>query len=409
VNQTTTVRRRSFLTGAAGAVAGIALGGAAPGPAASALGATGIPGTGRPPLWRQADRKGIVFGSSIATWQLDPGYSKLHAREAGLLFTEDDLLWYQLKPSPEAPLNFGPGDEIIGFAEKNRQLVIGAHLAWDEGFGEGWTEEDLWGLSRKEARQLLYGVIREEVAHYRGRVDGWIVANEVTDPNEADRFGFRTNIPWYQTIGRGYVARSFHIAEEQDPDALRIINEFGFETVNEWGDRPGPRRRAYLKVIDYLLERKVPVQAVGIQGHLLADDFGRKFNERGYRAFLRDVADRGLPILITEMDVLDQGLPTNRKKRDRMVADVYRRYLDVTLDEKAVKAVIAFGLTDRYTWLDEDQPRDDGTHRRPLAFNRRLEPKPAYYAISRAFRHAPKRKPLWELEKAAGARPRLSA
>jgi endo-1,4-beta-xylanase len=410
VHQTTTVRRRSFLTGAAGAVAGIALGAAAPGPAAGAPGAARIPGTGRPPLWLQADRKGIVFGSSIATWQLDPGYSKLHAREAGLLFTEDDLLWYQLKPSPDAPLNFGPGDEIIGFAEKNNQLVIGAHLAWDEGFGEGWTDDDLWGLSREEAQQLLYGVIRREVAHYKGRVDGWIVANEVTDPHEADRFGFRTNIPWYHTIGRSYVARSFHIAEEQDPNALRIINEFGFETVNEWGDRPEPRRRAYLKVIDYLLERNVPVQAVGIQGHLLADDFGRRFDERGYRAFLRDVADRGLPILITEMDVLDEGLPTDRKKRDRMVAEVYRRYLDVTLDEKAVKAVVAFGLTDRYTWLDEDQPRDDGTHRRPLAFNRRLEPKPAYYAISRAFRHAPERKPLWELEKsAAHARPRQSA
>jgi endo-1,4-beta-xylanase len=225
------------------------------------------------------------------------------------------------------------------------------------------------------------------------------VANEVSDPYEADRHGFRKNVPWYSTIGPEYVAQSFYHAEQHDPGALRLINEFGFETANEWGEGAGPRRRAYLKVIDRLLDMGVPVQAVGIQGHLLADRFAERFNEKGYRGFLRDVADRGLPILITELDVLDEGLPKAAGPRDRMVADVYRRYLDVALDEKAVKVVVAFGLTDRYTWLDEDQPREDGSHRRPLAFDRSLNPKPAHHAISHALRHAPKRQQLWELKK----------
>jgi endo-1,4-beta-xylanase len=392
MHETRPVTRRSLLAGAGAlAVSATVLGGVA-----QARPATLVAGPRRhPPLWRQAWKRGIVFGSSIATWQLDDDYPALHAREASLLFTEDDLLWYQLKPTPDAELNFGPGDEIIGFAEQNRQLVIAAHLAWDEGFGEGWSEDDLWGLSAPEARELLYGVIRSEVAHYRGRADGWIVANEVTDPEEADRHGFRTNVPWYQTIGPRYIAESFHIAQEEDPDALRIINEFGFETVNEWGDRPGPRRRAYLKAIDRLLAQGVPVQAVGIQGHLLADQFADRFHENGYRAFLREFADRGLPILITELDVLDDGLPADFAARDRMVADVYRRYLDVTLDEEAVKVVVAFGLTDRYTWLEEDMPREDGTPRRPLAFDADLRRKPAARAISRAFEHAPCREPLW--------------
>lgn len=241
--------------------------------------------------------------------------------------------------------------------------------------------------------------MRREVAHYRGRVNGWIVANEVSGPERADKHGFRRSVPWYQTIGPGYVAECFHIAEEQDPDALRIINEFGFETVSEWGDRPEPRRRAYLRAIDRLIDQGAPLQAVGIQGHLLADGFGRRFDATGYRAFLQELADRGLPVLITELDVLDAGLPKDVIRRDRRVADVYRRYLDVTLDDTNVKVVVAFGLTDRYTWLDEDQPREDGSHRRPLAFDRRLRPKPAYQAISGALRHAPDREPLWKVEK----------
>jgi endo-1,4-beta-xylanase len=389
------VNRRSLLLGAAGITMGLAVTPALP----AAAGVPPLPRAGQTPLWQQAACKGIVFGSSIASWQLDETYPALFAREAGLLFTEDDLLWYQLKPEPAAPLNFGPGDQIVAFAEANRQLTIGAHLAWDEGFGEGWTEDDLWGLSRTEARRLLYGVIRAEVAHYRGRMNGWIVANEVTDPNDTDKYGFRTNVPWYATIGPGYVADSFHLAKEGDPTALRIINEFGFETENEFGDRAEPRRRAFLKTIDRLLDQNVPVQAAGIQGHLLADGFGSRFDERGYRAFLRELADRGLTILITELDVLDDGLPAATAPRDRMVADVYRRYLDVTLDEKAVKAVVAFGLTDRYTWLEEDRPREDGTPRRPLAFDSDLSPKPAYAAISHALQHAPERRQLWRLKK----------
>jgi endo-1,4-beta-xylanase len=99
------------------------------------------------------------------------------------------------------------------------------------------------------------------------------------------------------------------------------------------------------------------------------------------------------------MDVLDDGLPADIRARDRAVADVYRRYLDVTLDERAVKAVIAFGLTDRYTWLQEDMPREDGAVRRPLAFDEELRRKPAYYAISRALRNAPGRRPLWRIKK----------
>jgi endo-1,4-beta-xylanase len=382
--------RRTLLAGAAGATAATAAGG---------LTAAAEAAKPPAPLWKHAARNGIAFGSSIATWQLDGEYNRVHAREAAVMFTEDDLLWYQLKPTPDSPLNFNPGERMVRFAERNDQLTIGAHLAWDEGFGEGWTDDDLWGLSRNEAEKLLYRTARRQVKHFKGRMNGWIVANEVTDPEERDRHGFRTNVPWYQTIGPEYIENVFHIAKQEDPKALRIINEFGFETVNEWGDQPGVRRRAFLKAVDRLLDKNVPVQAVGIQGHLLADRFAERFHAKAYRAFLQEFADRGLPILITEMDVLDDGLPASVKVRDRAVADVYRRYLDVTLDVKAVKAVIAFGLTDRYTWLQEDQPREDGAARRPLAFDEEMRRKPAFHAIAQSLRHAPSRKPLWKIKK----------
>jgi endo-1,4-beta-xylanase len=391
-----TVSRRGFLLGAAGAVATGLIGCSSSKEKAAGGVTTTLPDVacrdektgGRTPLWQTAFANGLVYGSSIATWQLDPTYSKLFAREAAILFTEDDLLWYRLKPTPKADLDFKYGDQIVEFAEKNGMLVLGAHLVWDEGFGEGWTDDDLWGLEEKAASKLLFGTLDEVVNHYRGRVAAWIVANEVLDGS-----GVRTDVPWYTTIGPSYIEEAFHRAQAADPDALLLLNDYGYETDVDT-DVAADRRAAALQFIDESLATDVPIQALGVQAHLNAQGFVEKFDADAYRKFLADVADRGLKILITEMDVLDDGLPADATQRDREVADVVKTYLDVALDEPAVGSLVTFGLSDRYTWLEEDYPRDDGHPRRPLAFDDKLKPKPAFSALQATLESAPPRTPL---------------
>ena len=56
-----------------------------------------------------------------------------------------------------------------------------------------------------------------------------------------------------------------------------------------------------------------------------------------FKRFLADVADLGLSILLTEFDVNDTRTPADEPSRDQAVADHAARYLDVALDEKAVK------------------------------------------------------------------------
>ena len=147
----------------------------------------------------------IAYGAAIATWMFeDDEYMALVKRHASIIFTQDDFLWYVLKPSRNAPLDFTTGDQIVEFCERNKQLVFGAHLVWDEGFGEGWAEGEMFELSEAEARSLLFGTLEATVARYKGRIAGWIVVNEAIS-NEGKR-GLRTDVPWYQTIGRWYVA-----------------------------------------------------------------------------------------------------------------------------------------------------------------------------------------------------------
>ncbi len=387
--------RRAVLLGAGAATAGLA---GCPEIGAAQDATPQATPIARAPLWQTALENGLVYGTSAATWQLDDAdYSGLVDHEAAIVFTEDDLLWYKLKPTPDAELDFTYGDQFIDLAEARGQLVFGAHLVWDEGFGEEWTEEDLWGMGEETGRSLILDTIETVVGRYRGRVAGWIVVNEAIDAHEAD--GLRRDYPWYETIGPSYIAESFRAAHAADPDALLVLNEFGFETDDEF-DTAADKRAKALLVIDGLLADDVPVHAFGVQAHLEAADFAGKFDAAGYQQFLAEIADRGLKILITELDVLDDGLPADIAARDRAIADAYRLYLDTALAEPAVAAVMTFGLSDRYTWLQEDYPREDGVPRRPLPFDEELRPKPAYDALNGALGNAVARDPLWQIPRA---------
>jgi endo-1,4-beta-xylanase len=397
-----TISRRTFLRGAAAVAAtGLAACTSVPDPDAdaaqsSAVSPTSITpiscapeaGGAANPLWKTAIANGIVYGSSAATWQLqDREYRRLFEREAALVFTEDDLLWWRLKPTPDAQLDFGFGDRLVRFAEQERLAVLGAHLVWDEGFGDGWADDDLWTLSPDAAGKLLYGTIEDVVAHYRGRVAAWIVANEVLAGT-----GLRLDYPWHATIGPSFVPESFHRAHDADPDAILLLNDFGYETDDDLA-LAEDKRTTTLELLDELLADDVPIHALGVQAHLAAAGFAEAFDADAYRAFLAEVAARGLDVVITELDVLDDGLPPDARERDAGVAEALMRYLDVALAEPAVSTVVTFGLSDRYTWLEEDFPREDGAPRRPLPFDEALDPKPAFDALQTALASAAKREP----------------
>jgi endo-1,4-beta-xylanase len=58
-----------------------------------------------------------------------------------------------------------------------------------------------------------------------------------------------------------------------------------------------------------------------------------------------------------------------------------------------VKAVVTWGLTDRYTYMnsDSDTKRPDGLPSRCLPYDSDLKPKAMRYAIADALNHAPAR------------------
>jgi endo-1,4-beta-xylanase len=90
-------------------------------------------------------------------------------------------------------------------------------------------------------------------------------------------------------------------------------------------------------------------------------------------------------IIISELDVIDSDLPTDPGTRDQTVANVYYDYLSTVLREKAVVAVLTWGISDRYSWIGGYKPRSDNAQARPLPLDATYQPKATWNAIARAF------------------------
>lgn len=113
--------------------------------------------------------------------------------------------------------------------------------------------------------------------------------------------------------------------------------------------------------------------------------YDTEFNSRILQTFLRNVADLGLKILITEMDAIFAALPGDIAARDRKVAGLSEDLLSVVLNEPAVIGANTWELGDKYTWLLWFAPRSDGMPVRPLPRDSNIQRKLAWNGIDRAF------------------------
>ena len=338
--------------------------------------------TGDTPLRNRAAAKGLIYGAAGSQRELSSNadFAARFAQECAIVVPEAHLKWKTLRPTPDR-FNFAPSDWVLEFARTHSMLFRGHPLVWHNALPEWFAVK----VNKQNAERIMLEHIRTVAGHYAGKVHSWDVVNEAIRPTDGQADGLR-NTPWLEFLGPDYIDIAFRAAAEADPKALLVYNDFGLEYDRRDDE---DKRVAVLRLLERLKSRGAPVQALGMQAHLWGDE--TRFNPEKLRTFLRDVASMGLKIMITELDVTDTKLPRDADKRDRMVAGVYEDYLSVVLDEPAVIAVLTWGLTDRYTWISKEGPREDKAPSRPLPFDTELKRKFAWNAIARAFDKAPRR------------------
>jgi endo-1,4-beta-xylanase len=371
-------RRRAIAAGVAALGGGIVL--AAPFQSHSAAAAA---------LRQLAADRGLIYGTTISAAQItgDREFVELVRQQAGLVVAENEMKWQVMNRGKPGDDDYGPADTIANFAARNGLVLRGHNLLW-------YNRTPSWFFdleTRQEMEKAVVERIHALAGRYRGKVHSWDVVNEPIEPKDGRPDGLRTGV-FLEMMGPDYLDLAYRTARETDPAARLVVNEYDIEL-----DAPEQeaRRVALLNLLQRMQRSGTPVDAVGVQAHLECAG-GPPFSASRLRQFLKDIADLGLTIQITELDVADEHAPADRTIRDQLVADAYSRFLDAALDEPAVKMVVTWGLSDRHSWIVrretyEAKWRADGSPSRPLPFDADLKPKPAYEAIARAFTNAPTR------------------
>lgn len=329
--------------------------------------------SGIPSLREAAAAKGIAIGTAFSG-NGDLRYRALVARQVGLLTPEWCLKPGFLKPSRDAPYRFGPADEIDAFARRTGLAVHGHTLFWH---GDPLT----WTTGDADTRQAYRSLMQATMSRYR-QIVSWDVANEVVaDPGEGWRAQRGVDDP------QSFVASLFTEAASLAPGRLLCLNDYNLECGRDWCT---DKRRRMLAVVDELLAAQVPLKVVGLQSHL-SSRHGLALDAT--RAFVRALAERGLEVHLSELDVNDVVLPDAISERDTGVAALYRDYLGAMLAEPAVKRVTFWGISDFDHWLVRTNAEDarPGGRSRPALFDRLLRPKPAFWAVLDGLRKAPVR------------------
>ncbi|MBB6192265.1 endo-1,4-beta-xylanase [Sphingobium wenxiniae] len=367
------MRRRDFVMGA------LALGALPSAPARAA-----IPPS--PGLAALARRTGRYFGCAVKSRQLreDPDFTAAVARECDIVVQE-----YELKRGTterkQGRYDFSGTDAIMAFARKHDIAGRGHPLVWYAA-NPDWLEPALHAAKPGQREKLMTDYIRTAMRRYAGWITEWDVVNEAIEPNDGRPDGMRADSMWLRTMGEGYIDTAFHTAREVDPKASLFLTDFGLEHDSPRCER---RRTAFLKLLDRLMARGVPVDAVGIQGHL--KPYKEGFSQKVFADFLDKITGYGLDISVTEFDLADRGGPPDPDKRDRELAAVAKAFLDVALDNPATRGVVCWGLSDRYSWLSNypDYKWPDGQLSRGLPLDAAGKRKPLWSAIADAFNTAP--------------------
>jgi len=373
--------RRRFLqylgVGALGAVGPIHMGKAAE--AWMPLGTVPMPPGSAIRLKDVAAEKGILFGSATNNDHLrdDREYASLIEEQCAIITPTNELKMKYLRPGPDT-FKFDNADWVVQWARSRNIQVHGHTLVYGDPLAlPSWANGY---LNRNNARDVMVKHVSTVVRHYAGKVRSWDVVNEALDW----RANLRDDSIWFRLVGPDYLEIAYKTAGEADPNAMLAYNDHGIEWASQ-----DDKRNGTLKVLENLISRKAPIHALGIQSHMNYEKGG--FNPGNMRKFLSQVSDLGLKIRISEMDCQERESDVEIKDRDQAVAQFYADYLGTVLENKSVTVVETWNLTDRYTWLADFRPRRDGQPVRPLPFDDKMAPKPAFDAIARAFEHAPAR------------------
>ncbi|MCX7283545.1 MAG: endo-1,4-beta-xylanase [Novosphingobium sp.] len=336
-----------------------------------------------------AQAKGMRFGSSVAggtgggTWR-NPRNAALVAAQCGVIVPENELKWQAIRPSATS-FDFSAFDGTADFARRHGLALRGHTLLWHRPkWMPGWMEtHDFGARPATAAAAMMTAHVKTVCARYNGRMSSYDVVNETVLPEGGQLAQTRLS----QAMGgtEALVDLAFHTARRAAPGVQLVYNDYmSWEPGNEL------HRKGVLALLEGFRKRGTPVDALGVQSHLIAPVPGAS-QQREWRQFIDEVVAMGYGLVITEFDVRDRELPADMALRDRVVAETAKAYCDMMFSYRQLRDVLAWGLVDPFSWLQGFEPRSDGLAARGCPYDSNFRAKPMREAIAAAFAAAPVR------------------
>ncbi len=300
--------------------------------------------------------------------------------------SENYMKWQYIHPEPDV-YNFEQADRLVEFAEEHYLSVVGHVLVWHSQTPDWVFRDELGNLVDRETllermRDHIYTV----VGRYQGRIQSWDVVNEgVGDDGE-----LRRNL-WYQIIGEDYIEKAFEFANDADPGATLIYNDYSLPS-------PGKRDRT-LQLISDIQDKGIKIDGVGLQGHYHFDYPSLEDLNACIIAF----GELGLKVNITELDInvlpqpsdyvgADVGMAYKLRPENNpfpealpdsmqfLLADRYVDFFTIFMNhEEIIDRVTFWGLNDAQSWKN-NWPIPGRTNY-PLLFDRDYQPKKAFWEV----------------------------
>lgn len=368
------VGRRSFLGNAALATAWVAM-------ARRLAIAQAAEASGLAAAWKDAFRIGVAVSDKTLD-EGTPAHLQAIAREFSSVTAENAMKWAVIRPDG-IQWQWQRADRLVDFAQQHGMHVVGHTLVWHSQIQPSvFNTADGRPLSRDALLGRMRDHIETIVDRYKGRVHAWDVVNEGIDEGN----GWRRS-PWRNIIGEDFMEQAFRITHAADPAATLLYNDYNMHNPD--------KRRFLAAVLKDYLDRGVPVNAIGFQGHIGLNYPDLDEWERSIATY----AEMGLRIHVTELDLdvlpnpyqqsaeisnrfeyskdkdpWTNGLPDELLEQQ---AARYEQVFRILLrHRKSVERVTFWGLHDGISWKN-DFPIAGRTNY-PLLFDRNLKAKPAW-------------------------------
>ena len=265
-------------------------------------------------------------------------------------------------------------DQFIEYAEKYKMTVIGHCPIWHSQAAR-WLchNEDGSLVTKDELKENIRTFISTVYTHFKGKVKGYDVVNEVVEDDGSYR-----NSDFYQIMGEEFIDWSFQCAMEADPDAELYLNDFSMA-------KPG-KRATYVEIIRRLKSKGLRIDAVGLQTHIGMDFPELDEYEKSIQAFIAEGVD--VQLTETDMSILPNPYtgadiatrfdysPEKDPYKDGITAEQLKPWQDrykelfaiVNKYADHVKRVTFWGVTDASSWKNDFPIK--GRTDYPLPFDR---------------------------------------